>query len=148
MAKDQFLATEWDSASRPKSMWHWVEGTQNITLRIKATCPAIGAGGGLKAIIPYIANVHSRVWNTRVNLPTIWVSRRSATGKAESRWMPTPCNHRKRWNNWISQRPQIFRSTKNRFKFCHRSPLESRTMLIQLVCQLVSIHNQLKCAYF
>lgn len=52
-----------------------LRGTQNITLRIKATCPAIGAGGGLKAIIPYIANVHSRVWNTRVNLPTIWVSR-------------------------------------------------------------------------
>ena len=52
-----------------------LRGTQKITLRIKATCPAAGATEGLKAIIPYIANLHSRVWNSKVNLPTIWVCR-------------------------------------------------------------------------
>lgn len=66
---------------------------------------------------------------------------RSATGKAESSWIPTACNHRKRWKNWIRQRSQIFRSTKNGFKFCHRSPLESRTMFVQLVFQSVLIHT-------
>lgn len=51
-----------------------LRGTQSITLRIKATCPAAGASEGLKAIIPKITNIrHSSLWNPSVGLPTIWV---------------------------------------------------------------------------
>jgi len=50
-----------------------LRGTQKITLRIKPTCLAAGATEGLEAIIPYIASLHSRVWNSKVSLPTIWV---------------------------------------------------------------------------
>lgn len=54
-----------------------LRGTEPISLRIKATCPAAGATEGLKAIVPHISNLHSTFWDRRkVGLPTIWVRRR------------------------------------------------------------------------
>ena len=51
-----------------------LRGTEPISLKIKATCPAAGATEGLKAIVPHISNFHSNFWHLRkVGLPTVWV---------------------------------------------------------------------------
>ena len=48
------------------------EGTNSITVKIKAACKQGGVTQGLQAIIPEISYTHSRVWKN-VGLPTIWV---------------------------------------------------------------------------
>ena len=51
-----------------------LEGVKPITLRIKATCPEIGATEGLKVIILQISYGHSSwFWNNQPYFPTIWV---------------------------------------------------------------------------
>ena len=52
-----------------------LDGTKPITLKIKATCPKnTQITEGLRAIVPQISSVHSKIWNTRrTGLPTIWV---------------------------------------------------------------------------
>lgn len=49
-----------------------LEGTKNVSIAIKATCPDGPVKEGLKAIVLQM-EVHSNVWNPKTGLPTIWV---------------------------------------------------------------------------
>ena len=50
------------------------EGTNTITVKIKAACKQGGVTQGLQAIIPVISYANSRFWHPRkVHLPTVWV---------------------------------------------------------------------------
>ena len=49
-----------------------LEGTKNVSIAIKATCPDGPVKEGLKAIVLQM-EIHSNVWNPRTGLPTIWV---------------------------------------------------------------------------
>lgn len=49
-----------------------LEGTKNVSIAIKATCPDGQVTEGLKAIVPQM-KVHSKLWHPQTGLPTIWV---------------------------------------------------------------------------
>ena len=50
------------------------EGTNSITVKIKAACKQGGVTQGLQAIIPVISYGNHAFWHPRkVGLPTIWV---------------------------------------------------------------------------
>ena len=49
-----------------------LEGTKNVSIEIKATCPDGQVTEGLKAIVPQM-KVHSKFWHPQTGLPTIWV---------------------------------------------------------------------------
>lgn len=50
------------------------EGTQSITVKIKAACKQGGVTEGLQPIIPVLSHKNSRFWHPgKVHLPTIWV---------------------------------------------------------------------------
>ena len=50
------------------------EGTNSITVKIKAACKQGGVTQGLQTIVPVISYANSRFWHPRnVHLPTIWV---------------------------------------------------------------------------
>lgn len=50
------------------------EGTQSITIKIKAACKQGGVTEGLQAIVPKLSFKNSKFWKPRrVHLPTIWV---------------------------------------------------------------------------
>ena len=49
-----------------------LEGTKNVSIAIKATCPDGQVTEGLKAIVPRM-EVHSTFWHPKTQLPTIWV---------------------------------------------------------------------------
>lgn len=49
-----------------------LEGTKNVSIAIKATCPDGQVTEGLKAIVPQM-ELHSTLWHSKTGLPTIWV---------------------------------------------------------------------------
>lgn len=50
------------------------EGTNSITVKIKAACKQGGVTEGLQAVVPVISKRNSPFWDPRkVHLPTIWV---------------------------------------------------------------------------
>lgn len=49
-----------------------LEGTKNVSIAIKATCPDGQVTEGLKAIVPQM-EIHSTLWHPKTGLPTIWV---------------------------------------------------------------------------
>ena len=50
------------------------EGTQSITVKIKAACKQGGVTEGLQTIVPVLSHINSRFWRPRnAHLPTIWV---------------------------------------------------------------------------
>ena len=50
-----------------------MEGTESITIKIKATCKYGGVEGGLMAIVPRIIHQNSKLWHHTAHLPTVWV---------------------------------------------------------------------------
>lgn len=50
------------------------EGTQSVTIKIKAACKQGGVTEGLQPIVPVLSHKNSNFWHPRkVHLPTIWV---------------------------------------------------------------------------
>lgn len=53
-----------------------LEGTKNVSIEIKATCPDGKVTEGLRAIVPQM-EIHSKLWNPKTGLPSIWVCKRN-----------------------------------------------------------------------